>query len=70
MFTVRRDHPDYAGRLSLEETARIISGAAGRLGTNRDYLAATLRHLVDLGLPDARLVELSQRVEALVSARA
>jgi cation transport protein ChaC len=69
-FTVRRDHPDYAGRLSLEETARIIARAAGRLGTNRDYLAATLRHLVDLGLADARLVDLSQRIEALVSTRA
>ena len=29
-FTVRRDHPDYAGRLPLDETARIIAGAAGR----------------------------------------
>jgi len=29
-FTVRRDHPDYAGRLPLEAAARIIAGAAGR----------------------------------------
>jgi cation transport protein ChaC len=67
-FIVRRDHPDYAGRLSLEETARVIAGSAGRLGTNRDYLAATLRHLTDVGRADAALVQLSQRVEALVSA--
>jgi cation transport protein ChaC len=69
-FTVRRDHPDYAGRLTLEQTAQIIAIAAGRRGTNRDYLAGTLRHLADLGLADAPLVRLSVRVEALASARA
>jgi cation transport protein ChaC len=69
-FTVRRDHPDYAGRLTLEETAQIIAGAAGRRGTNRDYLAGTLRHLLDLGLADAKLVRLAERVEALASTRA
>jgi glutathione-specific gamma-glutamylcyclotransferase len=69
-FTVRRDHPDYAGRLTLEQTAQIIAGAAGRRGTNRDYLAGTLRRLADLGLADARLVRLSERVQALASTRA
>jgi glutathione-specific gamma-glutamylcyclotransferase len=69
-FTVRRDHSDYAGRLTLEETAQIIAGAAGRRGTNRDYLAGTLRHLLDLGLADAQLVRLAERVEALASTRA
>src|SRR5262249_51210947 len=64
-LTVRRDHPDYAGRLSLEETARIIAGAAGRRGANRDYLATTARHLADLGLVDAQLTRLTERVEAL-----
>ena len=32
-LTVRRDHPDYAGRLSLDETARIIADAAAPTGT-------------------------------------
>jgi cation transport protein ChaC len=68
-FTARRDHPDYAGRLTLEQTAQIIAVAAGRRGTNRDYLAGTLRHLADLGLADAQLVRLSERVQALASAR-
>jgi cation transport protein ChaC len=67
-FTVRRDHPDYAGRLSPDETARIIAGAAGRRGTNRDYLVSTLRHLADLGLADAPLARLAEHVEALVAA--
>ena len=57
-FTVRRDHPDYAGRLSLEAAARIIAGAAGRRGTCRDYLADTERHLAALGIADAPLERL------------
>jgi cation transport protein ChaC len=64
-FTVRRNHPDYTGRLSLEETAQIIAGAAGRRGANRDYLAGTVEHLAALGLADAHLVRLAARVAAL-----
>jgi cation transport protein ChaC len=66
-LTVKRDHPDYAGRLSLDETARIIASAAGRRGANRDYLAGTVRHLADLGLADAQLTRLAERVEALAA---
>jgi|SRR5271157_1181710 len=67
-FTVRRDHPDYAGRLSSDETARIIAGAAGRRGACRDYLAGTLRHLEALGIADTPLQRLVARVEALAAA--
>src|SRR3984893_16939226 len=49
-LTVRRDHPDYAGRLSLDETARVIAGAAGRRGANRHYLAGTVGPLAEVGL--------------------
>jgi len=69
-FTVRRDHPDYAGRLSPDETARIIAGAVGRRGACRDYLAGTVRHLAALGLADAPLTRLAARVEALAAASA
>jgi cation transport protein ChaC len=67
-FTVRRDHPDYAGRLSLDEAARIIATAAGRRGTCRAYLLGTLRHLDELGLVDKPLRQLGARVEALARA--
>ena len=66
-LTVRRDHPDYAGRLSLDETARIIAGATGRRGACRDYLAGTVRHLDELGLADAPLRRLAERVAALAA---
>jgi cation transport protein ChaC len=64
-FIVRRDHPDYVGRLSFDETAQIIAGATGRRGACRDYLAGTLRHLEELGFADTRLRRLAARVAAL-----
>jgi cation transport protein ChaC len=67
-FTVRRDHPDYAGRLSPDATAQIIAGAVGRRGACRDYLAGTVRHLAARGLIDRQLTRLAARVEALAAA--
>ena len=67
-LTVRRDHPDYAGWLSPDDTARIIAGAVGRRGACRDYLADTERHLQALGIADAPLSRLAARVEALAVA--
>jgi cation transport protein ChaC len=64
-FTALRSCPDYAGRLSLDEAARIILGAAGRRGTCRDYFENTLRHLEQLGFADGALRRLAERVQAL-----
>ena len=64
-FTVLRDCPDYTGRLSLDEAARLILGAVGRRGTCRDYFENTLRHLERLGLADTLLRSLAKRIEAL-----
>ena len=63
-FTVLRDCPDYAGRLSLDEAVRLILGAVGRRGTCRDYFENTLRHLERLGLADTLLRSLAKRIEA------
>ncbi len=62
-FTVRRDNPDYAGRLSLERVAEIVGNAAGGRGTGRDYLANTVRHLAELGIRDDGLRRLHALVE-------
>jgi glutathione-specific gamma-glutamylcyclotransferase len=66
-FTVRRDCPDYAGRLPPDQATRLILGAVGRRGTCRDYFENTLRHLEQLGLADAPLRSLARRIEALTA---
>jgi cation transport protein ChaC len=68
-FVVRRDRPDYAGRLSAEEMARIIAAASGGRGTGRDYLANTVRHLEELGIEDGPLHRLHDQVQAMVQQR-
>jgi cation transport protein ChaC len=64
-FIVRRDRPDYAGRLSIDEAAQIIAVAAGGRGTGRDYLANTVRHLEELGIADGPLHRIHELVEKL-----
>ena len=64
-FVVRRDSPDYAGRLPLDETARRLATAAGGRGTGRDYLANTVRHLDALGIREPLLLRIAARVGAL-----
>jgi cation transport protein ChaC len=66
-FTVRRDCPDYAGRLELDEAARMILGAEGRRGTCRDYFENTLRHLEQRSIIDRPLRRLAQRIEVLAA---
>jgi cation transport protein ChaC len=66
-FTALRSCPDYAGRLPLDQTARIILGATGRYGACRDYFENTLRHLDQLGLADRPLRRLAERVQALAA---
>ena len=66
---VRRASPDYAGRLSIDETAMLLASAVGGRGTGRDYLANTARHLEALGISDRLLHRIEARVAALSSAR-
>jgi cation transport protein ChaC len=66
-FTVRRDHPGYAGKMTLEETARLIVQGNGCRGPCRDYLANTVRHIETLGLDDGPLHRLEERVQFLAA---
>lgn len=67
-FVVRRDHPDYAGRLPPAAAAGLIAAAVGTRGACRDYLAGTLAHLEALGLSDRPLRRLGGRVARLAAA--
>jgi cation transport protein ChaC len=61
-FAVDRTHKNYAGRLPLEETARLILQGIGARGPCRQYLENTVRELKKLGLVDGPL----HRLEAVV----
>jgi cation transport protein ChaC len=64
-YVIDPDHVQYC-RLDLDEQARIIAGATGGRGPNRDYLWSTAAHLADLGIADPDLEWLATRVRALV----
>lgn len=66
-YVIDPDHGQYCGGLGLEEQAQIIAHATGGRGPNRDYLWNTASHLAALGIGDADLEWLSQRVRELVS---
>jgi cation transport protein ChaC len=62
-FVVDRDHVQYTGRLTLEETAELILQGQGARGACAEYLANTVRHLEGLGLGAGSLKRLLRLVE-------
>lgn len=62
-FLVDRRHEQYAGRLDAETAARVVVGAHGRSGPNRDYLSSTVEHLEELGIHEPLLA----RIRTLVN---
>lgn len=68
VYVIDRQHGQYCGGLSLEDQARRIAGATGGRGPNSEYLHQTAAHLAALGLPDAELEWLSDRVTVLQKA--
>jgi len=54
-YTVDRGHPQYAGRLSLEQQLHHVRQGHGISGANRDYVVATIAALEQLGYRDTEL---------------
>ncbi len=67
-YVIDRDHGQYCGGMSLEDQAQRIARAVGGRGPNCEYLHQTAAHLAELGLPDAELEWLSNRVKVLKDA--
>lgn len=57
-FIMNRSHPNYAGHLSIEQTAGVLATAVGRLGSARDYLLQTIAGLQQHGVQDHHLLRL------------
>jgi glutathione-specific gamma-glutamylcyclotransferase len=54
-YIVDRGHPQYAGRLSLEQQLHHVRQGHGISGANRDYVIATIAALEQLGYRDTEL---------------
>jgi cation transport protein ChaC len=61
-FVVKRDHPQCACGLSLDEQARVIATAKGAVGSSLDYLERTRVALVSHGVVDPYLEALAAKV--------
>lgn len=57
-FIVDRRHERYVGKLSPQETARLINCGRGVLGTSREYFDATVQKLRELDIRDVAMERL------------
>jgi glutathione-specific gamma-glutamylcyclotransferase len=61
-YLVDRGHPQYAGRLSLEQQLHHVRQGHGQSGANRDYVIGTVAALEELGYRETELHLLAQRL--------
>lgn len=62
VYVVDRNHPQYAGRLSLEDQLTFVRQGCGASGACADYVASTVEHLRELGIADPLLEALAARL--------
>ena len=63
-FIVRRDHPQYARGITLDEQVAVLNTACGVFGSSLDYLERTRVALVSHGIVDPYLERLAARITA------
>ena len=61
-YVADRLHPQYAGRLAREAMLDIVRAGAGASGDNRAYVTETHDHLLAMGVRDADLEWLTERL--------
>jgi glutathione-specific gamma-glutamylcyclotransferase len=61
-YAVDRSHGQYAGRLDRKELERLVMQGQGLSGANPEYVRNTRAHLAELGIFDATLEWLAQRL--------
>jgi cation transport protein ChaC len=67
VFTVNREHPNYAGRLPVDAVVAALAAASGHLGSSAEYLFRAVDALAAHGLRDSHLETLRRRVEQTAS---
>jgi len=61
VYLADRKHRQFAGKLSLSKSLRLVRQGLGATGSNIDYVKNTVAHLQELGLRDRPLEELARR---------
>lgn len=69
IFIVDRGHPQYAGKLTLDQRLHHIRQGHGQSGPNREYVLATVTALESLGCRDEELHMLAERLKGVHEAR-
>jgi cation transport protein ChaC len=62
-------HPQFAGDLDPQTTARLVAQGRGKRGPNVDYLSATLAHMHEIGVRDPHLDHVLLATLALLNRR-
>ena len=62
-YMVDRSHPQYAGRLTLDQQLHHVRDGHGQSGANRDYVIATVAALETMGYRESELHLLAERLK-------
>jgi cation transport protein ChaC len=60
VYLADRAHRQFAGKLSLARSLKLVRQGRGATGSNIDYVKNTVAHLHELGLQDRALEELAR----------
>ena len=61
-YVADRRHPQYAGRLPVEDLLRLVRQGVGISGANPDYVKATHTQLIELGVSDPVLARVAAQI--------
>jgi cation transport protein ChaC len=61
-YVADRRHPQYAGRLPIEDLLRLVNQGVGVSGANPDYVRATHQQLIEMGVSDPILAGIAARL--------
>jgi len=65
LYAVDRGHPQYTGRLTIDQQLHYVRQGHGHSGANRDYVVATVKELEAQGCHDAALHLLAERLKGV-----
>jgi cation transport protein ChaC len=63
-YLVNERHPQFAGRLELDEQVRLVARSTGESGRNTEYVRNTAQHLLALGIRDPTLMQIVGALDA------